>query len=357
MIIEKLCLRNFRNYESLNLEFSPKLNIIVGPNASGKTNIVEAIHYLSLARSFRTQESVDLIKHNASYALIEARIVEDGVKKNLSATILPKKKQIRCNDKIVPRLSELARLINVIVFEPRNSLMFKDSPSVRRDYLDINISKKTPVYLAALMRYEKLLKERNKILKEDEVDLLALDVVTLQMIKESEIIARYRLLYIAKINQVLPSVMKNITGENIACTLQYLPFVEVNGDYQKLAKKAYQKALDADIKKKVTSLGVHREDFVAMIKNKDVASFGSQGENRMFALGLILCPYFLIDDKGKKPIVVLDDVMSELDANHQNKLLEFLKKFEQVFVTATKTNVKSASIYEVKNNTVKRRNA
>ena len=357
MIIEKLKLRNFRNYENLEIEFDPKLNIIIGNNAEGKTNIVEAIHFLSLARSFRTNENADLIKKGASTAMIEAKVGDLPIKKNITAQLTSSGKKIICNGKPIRKLSELSEFVNVIIFEPKDSLMFNDSPSVRRYFLDVSISKNSKRYLESLIEYDKLLKERNKILKFDNIDMNQLFVVTKQLVNISETIINERISYINKINNLLPKIIHAIKGEKEEAQIEYNPFIEPGEDYITRAYDAYMLKIDEDIKRKTTTIGIHREDYKMIINNQDVSIYGSQGENRIAVIALKLSPYFLIEEKEKKPIIVLDDVMSELDKIRQERLLSFLRKFGQVFITSTKTNATNASIYEVKNHIVKRRNA
>ena len=357
MIISKLILRNFRNYERLEARFDPKINVIVGNNAAGKTNIVEAIQFLSLARSFRTSETSELIKYERQFATIEARVEEDTIHKNIVAILTPNSKKITCNKKPIRKISELSNLINVIIFEPKDALMFSDSPLVRRNFLDINLSKKSPIYLEALMSFDKLLKERNSLLKEDNVDMVQLDVVTKQIISVEETICKYRQAYVNEINNILSKIIISIKGSKEEAYLEYYPFVKVDDKFVDYATRAYERNKESDIKHKVTQLGIHREDMKMILNGKDISTHGSQGENRIAVIALKLAPYFLIEDRNKKPIIVLDDVMSELDKEHQDRLLDFLQKLEQVFITSTKLNVKNASIYEVKKAEIIRRNA
>ncbi|MCQ2792937.1 MAG: DNA replication/repair protein RecF [Bacilli bacterium] len=356
MIVTKLVLRNFRNYSWLELDFQKGLNFIVGDNAEGKTNIVEAIHFLSLARSFRTNENAELIMKTRQFATIEAKVEQLTTKKEITALMTSSGKKISCNNKPVRRISELSSLINVIVFEPKDSLMFVDSPIVRRNFLDINLSKKSPIYLESLMRYEKLLRERNILLKDENVDKVQLNVVTTQLIDASYVIAKYRLAYINEINRVLSKIVTSIKGEKEEAYLVYEPFVKVDDKFVERATRAYDKGLESDIKRKITQIGIHREDIKMLLNGDDISTHGSQGENRIIVIALKLAPYFLIEDKGERPIIVLDDVMSELDKEHQERLISFLRKFEQVFITSVTTNVKNASVYEVKNHKVTRRN-
>lgn len=357
MIVTKLILRNFRNYDRLEVKLEPKLNIIVGNNASGKTNIVEAIHFLSLARSFRTTENSELIKNERQFATIEARVEEGTIHKDIVAILTPSSKKLTCNGKPIKKLSELSNLINVIVFEPKDALMFNDSPMVRRNFLDVNLSKKSPIYLEKLMTFDKLLRERNTLLKEDNVDMVQLKVVTEQLISTQETICRYRQAYVSEINNVLSKIIASIKGDDEKAYLEYTSFVRVDERFIVNATRAYDKMLESDIRHKITQTGIHREDMKMILNGKDISTHGSQGENRIAVIALKLSPYFLIEDKDKKPVIVLDDVMSELDKEHKLRLIKFLEKFEQVFITSTTTNVKNASIYEVQNQKITRRKA
>ena len=207
------------------------------------------------------------------------------------------------------------------------------------------------------MRHERLLQERNLILKKDSIDKTQLNVVTKQLIDASETIVNYRSVYVNEINQILSKIITQLKGEKEKAYIEYIPFVPFDKNFKDVALRAYEKNLDSDIKRKATQIGIHREDIKMILNGKDMSSYGSQGENRVAVISLKLAPYFLIEDKSKRPIVVLDDVMSELDKTRQEKLLTFLRKLEQVFITSVNTNVKNASIYEVKEHTVTRRNA
>lgn len=357
MIVKHLVLRNFRNYDFVDVEFDPKLNIIIGENAAGKTNLVEAIYFLSLARSFRTSENSDLIKNNRQFSTIEAQVEQDTIKKDIVALMTSSAKKFTCNDKQVRKLSDLSKLINVIVFEPKDTLMFSDSPLVRRNFLDINLSKKSPLYLENLMMFDKLLRERNSILKNDEIDQVQLKVVTEQMIEVEEVICRYRQTYISEINNVLSKIITQLKGEMESAKLEYLPFIKLDDKFKFSCARAYERNKESDIKHKMTQIGIHREDMKMILNGKDISLQGSQGENRIAVIALKLAPYFLIEDKDKKPIVILDDVMSELDNEHKERLITFVRGLEQVFITSTNTTVKNASIYEVKQHNITRRNA
>ena len=339
MQIKKLGLRNFRNHSSLSFEFSDNLNVLTGPNGVGKTNIVEAIYYLSLGRSFRAVEDNDLIKKNQDRAEINAVITEGELNRKIKVVITRSGRTISINGKSISKLSELAKCVNVILFQPKDVMLFSGPPRDRRNFLDISISKKSAVYLDYITRYEKVLKERNDLLKSDKIDQTLLDVTTELLVKLSGSIISYRQMYVKDINDILNKITRALTGKREQFELKYYPFVPYDADYTENAKKAFKRAEESDFKHKQTSIGVHREDISISLNGRDIATFGSQGENRIAVLALKLSPYFLIEDKDKKPIIVLDDVMSELDHKHQEHLIKFLRKFNQVFITGTKLDI------------------
>ena len=348
MIIRTLSLKNFRNHSYLSYDFSPNLNILTGQNAAGKTNVVEAIYYLSLARSFRTSEDVDLIQRGKDAAEINAVTEEGELKRKIRVVITENSKQIFINGKKISKISELSKCMNVILFEPKDVMLFRGSPKARRNFLDISLSKQSQPYLDYITRYNKVLRDRNELLKGDNVDPVLLETTTEMLAKLSGPIVSYRQMYVKDINDILIKITRALTGEEGKLEIIYKPFVEYGKEFQKNALEAFKKAEERDLRAKATTLGIHREDFSVSLNGRDIGQFGSQGENRIVSLALKLAPYFLIEDKDKRPVVVLDDVMSELDLSHRQRLIRFVKKFGQVFITATKLEVEGAAQYTIK---------
>ncbi|MCQ2792673.1 MAG: DNA replication/repair protein RecF [Bacilli bacterium] len=355
MHVSRIRLKNFRGYYSLSLDFSSGMNVFIGKNASGKTNLLEAIHYLSFARSFRGVEDKELIQNKASQAVINAEVVNGTNKKTIDVLITENGKKILVNDKGIDKLSTLNQIVNVVAFMPQDVNIFRDSPKKRRDYLDINISKLNPLYAEAISQVSEILKERNEILKLDEVDQQQLEVVTDQLIKAEREVIVMRKEFVAKLNKIISKVASAIKGEESKVKVIYFPYLKLTDDYIDKAEKLYQDNLDNDLKRKATNIGVHREDFILTLNGQDISIQGSQGENRLMAIALKLSPYFLVEDKSKHPIVALDDVMSELDIKHQKKLITFLKKLDQVFITSTNLQIDKASVYEIDNHHAIRR--
>ena len=343
MIVKSLGIKNFRNHVLGEYEFGDGLNIITGPNASGKTNIVEAIYYLSLARSFRGVEDADIINHKSEISQIDAVVVEGSIKRNIRILITKRGRSVLVNGKKVSRLSELSKCVNVLLFEPKDVMLFRGSPKERRNFLDINLSKQFPIYLEYISRYEKALKQRNEILKSGNIDKNLLDASTETLVKYAGPIINYRAMFVKDINDILIKITHALTGVRDKIEITYRPFVNMSSDYQSIALEAFNRSLESDLRHKATSIGIHREDISVSLNGKEIGTYGSQGENRLVALALKLSPYFLITDKDRKPVVVLDDVMSELDPKHREQLIKFLRKFEQVFITDTKLEIEGST--------------
>lgn len=354
MIITNLELKKFRNYDNLHVQFDKGMNVIIGKNGIGKTNIVEAIYFLSFTRSFRTNEDSEMIMEKEEMSSVTAEFLLGDEIRKINVLFSKVGKKITCNGYEIKKISELAEKINVLVFQPKDAFFFEDSPRVRRRFFDVTLSKMSKSYLEILTRYEKLLEERNNILKQEHPNLTQLEIVTDLLITASLHICTEREKMINYVNPIMEKIIKFIKGEETNIRLHYNPYVPLK-DFLRNAKLAFTKALENDIKKKVTTLGAHREDFATLLNDKEISMFGSQGEKRLVALALKLSPYFLVKEKERRPIVVLDDVLSELDERHQKNLLEFLKKLEQVFITATEFTHNDASVYEVSRNKVMRR--
>lgn len=335
MIVQKIKLTNFRCYEKCEVEFSKGLNYIYGDNASGKTSLVEAIYYLSLARSFRTNKEKELINKNHDSATINSYMNYQNSNKEILISLMNNGKKIFINKKQINKISELSNLVNAICFIPKDVNLLKESPSQRRLFLNLSIAKTSKKYLELCINYEKLLHSRNELLKEDIINQNLLDVLTNQLISVSKEIYFYRKKYIDDLNKKINFVYKSITGKNETLKIIYKSFVSNYENYEVIAEKKYLESKENDLFRKVTNVGIHKEDFEILLNSRDVSKYGSQGENRIAVLSLKLTPYELIEDVDKKPIIILDDVLSELDKTNQENLLNYLQKMNQVFITST----------------------
>lgn len=333
MIVKSLSLENFRSYESLNAKFSSGINYIYGENASGKTNILEAIYFLSLTRSFRTNNISELILKDKGFAKIFAEIQTEFSTKSLDITFNNTGKKILINGNKISKISELNSLVNVISFIPRNTNLLKDSPKERRKFLNIYLSKLSNNYLKVLSNYDKILKERNDAFKAYKLNFTLLDILTSQLITLNKEIYSYRKRFINEINKYISEVFASITTKSENLKVKYISFIKESENIEAYLNNEFAKVKDEELSKKQTLIGVHKDDFKVFINEKDVGVYGSQGENRMSVLSLIFSLYFL--NKENKPIIVLDDVLSELDDFHKKNLLNYLEKFNQVFITDT----------------------
>lgn len=340
MIIKNLKLLNYRNYKKLTIDFNNKINVFYGRNGVGKTNIVEAIYYLSLTKSFRTNDELELIKINEKESLIQGRFNFNSlIDKGIEIYLSKEGKKISINNERINKISDLASLINIIYFIPKDVLLLKDSPKNRRKFLDISISRVNKEYLLNLSLYSKVLKDRNNLLKEEVINKDLLDIYTSKLIEYSEKIYKVRKEYIDELNKVISKVYFNISKKEDSLKIIYIPLIDENSGNKNYYEELYQKYKnneENDIKSKRTTIGIHLEDFYITLNNKNVGSYGSQGENRLSVLSLKLSQYCLVNEEKNKPIIILDDVLSELDEIHKNNLLNYLNnEFNQVFITST----------------------
>lgn len=355
MILTRLTLRSWRSYESLDLTFEKGLTLIEGNNGEGKTNIAEAIHYLSLARSWRSDDEAPLIKAGAENSIVRAYVREGELNRVVEIRLSKEGKRILLNDKPIKRLSELSSVTNVLLFSPEDTRLFVGSPLSRRSFLDVSISKTDQAYMSLIGNYRHLLQERNAALKADKKDMTLIDVLTERLLETEKPIVEKRERYIASLNEELPPLAARLFGKKTALKVVYKPFLMPDEKFIDDGKKAYKRCLESDLIRKSTSIGVHREDFSLELNGKDVGIYGSQGENRLSAITLKLAPYFLIAGPEKKPIIVLDDIYSELDEKHAKNLSSLLLELNQTFVTATKLDIPGASYVDVADHIARRR--
>lgn len=355
MILDSIKLINFRNYEKLEAKFFKGINLLYGNNATGKTSLVEAIYYLSLARSFRTSVDQELINTKKEFSSIFGKITLGKSIKEIEIYLAKDGKRIILNKKPIKKISDLSQIINCLYFIPKDVTLLKDAPKNRRLFLNLNISKISNKYLQLISNYERLLKERNDQLKKNIVDQALIEVLTNQLISNSKEIYLYRKDYISELNKAYQRIYQELNNSNDLVKIIYLPFISNTEHYIELAEIEYKNSYELDLKRKQTNKGIHKEDFYISINGKNIGVYGSQGENRLAVLALKLTPYELINDFKLKPIVILDDVLSELDIKHREKLIAYLSNLTQVFITSTeKIDINNANyLYINSDNKVK----
>lgn len=332
--IKNLALTNFRCYEQYFVEFAPNINIIYGDNAVGKTSLVEAVHCLGLCKSHKSVNDIDLIKKKESFARIKAQILNNTINDDVLISYMDKKKKIQKNQKVINQLSDYIGYFNIVIFSPEDMDLIKGTPLERRKFLDINISQIKPTYLESLIKYRKLLKQRNEILKNyaenHKFDYTLLEVVTENLIKEAKVIVKDRATFIEDISPFFNSINQKISDKGEIGTIKYLP----NTNWLYLEKEYFDR-IKTDILLKTTTVGPHRDDFLISINNENASVFASQGQQRTLSLSIKLALAEIIKIKSKNLVIILDDVFSELDINRQNQILKLLDRSNQIFITTT----------------------
>ncbi len=357
-MIRELRLKNFRIYDALFMECDPSLNIIVGENAQGKTSIIEAIYTLGLTKSHKTAKDYPLIKEGADYAKISAKATLKNREALLEVVFSQEGKKAKYNHIDHPRLSDYIGYMNVVMFAPEDLDLVKGSPSERRRFLDLEIGQVNRHYVYHLNQYKKRLRERNEHLKalqrkHSEPDAL-LDVLDDQLMHYGLKIIRARASFVDMLRDKLKPLYEALSGED-AVNFRYEPSVT-----EKTFQEEMRKKRKIDVVTGATSIGPHRDDCGFYFKDTEVKRTASQGQIRTLALALKLAVVDIIkESKGHPPIVLLDDVFSELDASRQNKLMNLLETETQVFITTTSVadmhlkGLKRYKLFTVQQGTIK----
>lgn len=366
MFIKQLQLKNFRNYKALDITFDHKVNVIIGENAQGKTNLLEAIYLLAFTKSYRTNNDRELILWEEEFAKITGVIEKKHNNKLPLELIFHKEgKKAKLNHLEQRRLSEYVGTLNVVMFAPEDLSLVKGSPQVRRKFIDMELGQIEPIYMYHLGQYQKVLKQRNHLLKQlqfqNQPDTTFLQVMTDQLVKHAAIIVKKRFEFLKLLRKWAIPIHYKISRELEELAISYISAVEVleEDDEEKLEDKYlahFSEVESSEIRRGSTLIGPHRDDLSLYINDKDVKQFGSQGQQRTTALSLKLAEIDLINDHiGEYPILLLDDVLSELDDFRQSHLLSTIQGKVQTFVSTTTVDginhetLKQASIYSVKN--------
>lgn len=343
MKLSKLKLANYRNYLELNLEFSDTINIFLGENAQGKTNLLESIYVLALTKSHRTNNEKELIYFKEKEAFLSAEIERRRGKLPLEIYFTAKGRKTKVNHIEQKKLSEYIGSLNVILFAPEDLEIVKGAPSIRRKFLDMEISQVNPIYLYDLVEYQKILKQRNlyfkkRLEKKQALDELYLDVLDEQLADFGAKVILARQKFIEQLNTWAKEIHHSISGQKEVLKLVYQMSVQ-STEKLTIAENflIHLKAnREKDARRLTTSIGPHREDMQFLVNELDVSRFGSQGQQRTTALSVKLAEIDLMKEvTGEYPILLLDDVMSELDNERQVSLLHAILGKTQTFVTTT----------------------
>ena len=358
MKISNLRLVNFRNYEQLNVDFSDNLNIIYGNNGTGKSNLIEAIYLLSLTKSFRTLDDKNLIKKDASVALIKGFIDENVYFMELSKD----GKKIFVDNKKITKISDYISKINIILFNPLDTKIITDSPNSRRKMLNIEISQINSEYVNLISTYNKVLKHRNAYLKELMINGNAskeyLNILTNKLIDIGLQIHKIRQNYIDLINENLTKIYKNIFDYG-SLLIKYDSVF--NGKSREDIEEMYQKYYRKEINYGKTFFGIHHDDIEFLLDNYNIREYGSIGQQKNAMISFKLAELIIIKKiNGTYPILILDDLFSELDNSKINNIINMLNREVQTFITTTnienvdKMLLKGSNIYFANNGSIER---
>lgn len=350
MIVKNISLRNYRNYEKIDISFDEKINYFIGNNGQGKTNLLEAILFLSLTKSHRINDDKKLIKYNSPFTKITS-LINDEEDKKMEVIIHQSGKSLSINNIQINKVSDFIGKLNVILFSPDDLFLFNDQPRERRKVIDQEISKINQKYLLTLNKYKNLIKDKNNLLKNKEIDINYLDVLNEQLINESKIIINERKKIIEVLNKNIKRIYKLLSNEDKDIFIEYKCCVE-DGNLRRLYEETKQKEIDY----RVASVGPHREDYLFLMDNEPLINIASQGQKRMVVLAFKLSLInYIYQQTNKYPVLLLDDVLSELDKNHRERLINLLKDKNQCIITTTedidiKENIKK---FYVEDGTVK----
>ena len=367
MRLKSLKLFNFRNYSELSLDLSPGINIFIGDNGVGKTNILEAIYVLSLTKSNRYGTINDLIKHDAITSKINCLVDYDGYTKEYEIMLSDQVKKVYINKQEIKKIANYISNFCVTTFMPNDIDIIRGTPSIRRNLLNIQIGQLYNNYLKYVNEYNSLLKIRNDYLKRLNIngntDLRYLDIINQKMVEVSLKIYYFRYFYLEEINKIISQVYKKIA--NISnLKIEYANSLNLDSYDENLIKdkliSRYKKNLSKEIMQGMTLTGVHRDDLVFKIDGVDARIYASEGQQRLIVIAYKISELLLFKKiKKEYPVLLLDDVFSEIDLKKRNNIIKYFEDDIQVIITTNDINdidqklVEKAKIYLVKNGNVK----
>lgn len=353
MIIKRLKLKNFRNYENLDLELSDRLNIFIGDNAQGKSNILESIVVLAITKSYLNVKDKDLIKDGSDFSNITAYVDFGDTVDKLFVSFSEHDKKLKINDVNIKKYSDYVSKVRFVLFSPIDINLIKDSPSVRRKNFNVEISQLSNKYMKILQSYNALLKKRNQFLKtiinSGKCNNFYLDILDDKFSTLAVEITIERAKFVLMINDKIGKIYKEITGDK-GLELNYLNMVDISDDKMEMKNLFLEKLKNNFEKDKLygmTLLGPHRDDYSLFLSDKDLAVYGSQGQNRAAILSLKLSEISIFKSIcGDYPILLLDDIFSELDTKRKNRLIKYILDDVQTIITTTDLNVIDKSLVD-----------
>ncbi|MGL4848444.1 MAG: DNA replication/repair protein RecF [Clostridium sp.] len=336
MYVEKLKLINYRNYDNLEINLGKNVNVFMGDNAQGKTNVLEAIYYCAFAKSHRTSKDRELINWNSEVAFISVSVGRKRLDKKIEINILKDgKKVVKVNSVKINKIGELFGTFNVVMFSPEDLKIIKDSPGIRRKFIDMELCQLDSKYYYSLVQYNKVMNERNILLKNRKIDLDMLEVYDIQLSTFGAYIIERRLKYLEELNRYSLDIHKDITSGKEEIEFKYVSSIKNYENIQSEFYSVLEKNRRRDLEKGITCYGPHRDDFSVFINNVDTKSYGSQGQQRTAVLTMKFASLKIIREiTGEYPVLLLDDVLSELDFNRKRYVLSSIGEI-QTIITCT----------------------
>ena len=374
MKIRELKLLYFRNYTSLNIATHPSLNIFFGDNANGKTNIVESIFCLSLGKSYRTKSDSECIMFGETATAMSCVVNKNNKNLDIMLGISNKGKSAKIAGVKKNKLTDFVGELNVVLFSPEDLQLVKGSPSLRREFINREFYQFSRIYHKYYLMYQHLLKQRNSYLKDmrknpkDEISLAYLETLTFQLAKVAIYITKERVSFVQDISKLTYKNMMNISNGQESLTIKYKSSVleslniadvtEEGFTEENLTKVMMKKSFD-DIMRGSTKIGPHQDDLGFYINDLDAKMYASQGQQRSIVLSLKLAEINYLKSKtGTYPVLLLDDVLSELDKNRQLKLLDAINENVQTFITTPSISdikedlLKKAKVFKIENGNI-----
>ena len=347
MFCRNIYVENFRNIALADVDFCEGVNVLIGDNAQGKTNMLEAIYTTALGKSFRQGSDKDVIRFNEEYCFIKNRYFDGLRDSEISMRIFADRraKKVEQNGMRVARTSEMVGSFKIVIFCPEHLSLIKEGPALRRSFLDVAISQIRPLYLRSLQRYNNILKQRNALIKSAEEDKSGfdstIDLFSEQLAQEAATITVYRAKYIEKLKKYVSGCFSDMMGEREIPTIEYLSSSKLFGDECfdiSACREAYAKLYfghhDREIAAGATLWGIHKDDIEIYLNGNRARFFASQGQQRSLSLALKLAEGEIIREEcgGAYPVFLFDDVLSELDSGRRDYLLSSIKD-KQVILT------------------------
>ncbi len=367
MRLKSLKLVNFRNYEEATIEFSDGINIFIGENGAGKTNILEGIYVLSLTKSSRFGDYMNLIKFDALNASLIGEVAYTDYTKWYQISIDKTGKKVYINKNQIKRISDYISNFCVTTFLPNDIEIIKGSPSIRRNVLNIQIGELYNNYLKNLNEYNSLLKMRNEYLKRLNINSMAdykyLDIINEKMLESSVKIYYFRFFYIEEINKIIPGIFKKLSGIS-GLKVEYINNLGIDfydeDKIRKILLLKWKRNLNKELMQGMTIFGLHRDDLLFSLANHDAKIYASEGQQRMIVIAYKIAELLVFKKiKGEYPVLLLDDVFSEIDIKKRNNIIKYFNDEMQVVITTTDIEeidenlVKNARIYKIKNGMIK----